>query len=136
MPEKVFQHTHRVTYGECTVGNHVYYARYLDLLEAARGEFFRFLEIPFLQLQKDGTIFPVIESHLRHKISARYDDLLTTEIWLTRLQGVRINFAYCVRNQDNGLVLEGETFHASSGLNEKPKRIPLPLIDRLQPYIK
>ena len=32
----VFLHRHRVTYAECTVGNHVYYSRYLDLLESAR----------------------------------------------------------------------------------------------------
>jgi len=30
----MFVHTHRVTYAECTVGNHIYHARYLDLLEA------------------------------------------------------------------------------------------------------
>ena len=136
MPETIFRHTHRVTYAECTVGNHIYYARYLDLLEEARGEFFRALEIPFLQLQNDGTIFPVIEARLRYKISARYDDLLAIEIWLTRLQGVRINFSYRVRNQDGGLVLEAETFHTCAGLNEKPKRIAEALIERLQPYLR
>ena len=39
----MFRHTHRVTYAECTVGDHVYHSRYLDLLEAARGEFMRSL---------------------------------------------------------------------------------------------
>ena len=38
-----FRHPHRVTYAECTVGNHIYHSRYLDLLEAARGEFLRSL---------------------------------------------------------------------------------------------
>ena len=135
MPGKVFLHTHRVTYAHCTVGNHIYYARYLDLLEEARGEFFRSFQVPLLQLQNDGTIFPVIESRLRYKIPARYDDLLAMEVWLTRLQGVRLNFACRVTNQNGGLVLEGETFHACTGLNEKPKRIPEPLIERLQPYL-
>ena len=36
-----FVHRHRVTYSECTVGDHIYHSRYLDLLEAARGEFMR-----------------------------------------------------------------------------------------------
>lgn len=36
-----FRYRHRVTYADCTVGNHIYYGRYLDLLEAARGEWFR-----------------------------------------------------------------------------------------------
>ena len=42
----VFRYIRRVTYAECTLGNHIYHARYLDLLEAARGEFFRQLGLP------------------------------------------------------------------------------------------
>ena len=37
----MYIYTHRVTYAECTVGNHIYHSRYLDLLEAARGEDFQ-----------------------------------------------------------------------------------------------
>jgi len=136
MSEKVFRHTHRVTYAECTVGNHIYYARYLDLLEAARGEFFRELGIPFSKLQSEDTIFPVIEAHLRYKSPARYDDLLAIEIWLTKLQGVRINFAYRIVNQHGALLFEGETMHVGASLNEKPKRISEPLIERLLPYLR
>ncbi|MEO5802776.1 MAG: thioesterase family protein, partial [Verrucomicrobiota bacterium] len=125
-----------VTYAQCTVGNHIYYARYLDLLEAARGEFFRELGIPFSQLQNEDTIFPVIESHLRYKAPARYDDLLTIEIWLAKLQGVRLNFAYRILNQNNTLILEGETLHVCAGLNEKPKRLPENLLELLTPYLR
>lgn len=135
MPEKTFQHFHRVTYSECTVGNHIYYARYLDLIEEARGEFFRSLGISLLQLQAEGTIFPVIESHVRYKMPARYDDLLQIETWLTRLQGVRINFASRVRNQAGQLVLEAETFHACAGRDEKPKRIPQNALEGLRIYL-
>ena len=48
----MFRYTHRVTYAECTVGNHIYHSRYLDLLEAARGEFIRSLGRPVLELQE------------------------------------------------------------------------------------
>jgi len=136
MSEQIFRHTHRVTYAECTVGNHIYYARYLDLLEAGRGEFFRAIGSPFSQLQYDDTIFPVIEAHLRYKGPARYDDLLAIEIWLTKLQGVRLNFGYRVLNQNNALLLEGETFHVCTGLNEKPKRPPEKLTEHLRPFLK
>lgn len=136
MSEKIFRHTHRVTYAECTVGNHIYYARYLDLLESARGEFFREIGSPFSQLQNEDTIFPVIEANLRYKAPARYDDLLSIEIWLTKLQGVRLNFAYRVLNQNNALLLEGETLHVCTGLNEKPKRLPERLGRRLSPYLQ
>jgi acyl-CoA thioester hydrolase len=136
MTAPVFQHVHRVTYAECTVGNHIYYARYLDLLEAARGEFFRQLGTTFLQWQEQDVIFPVIECHLRYKAPARYDDVLTTEIRITMAEGVRLNFAYRMLNQNGALILEGETFHIASGLNEKPKRLPEDLLSRLQPHLQ
>ena len=53
MATEVFRHSHRVTYAECTMGNHIYYARYLDLLEAARGEFFRSLGTTLRHWQLD-----------------------------------------------------------------------------------
>jgi acyl-CoA thioester hydrolase len=131
----VFRHTHRVTYADCTVGNHVYYARYLDLLEAARGEFARSLGTSFAQWQERDVIFPVIECRLRYKAMARYDDLLTIEVWLTAAERVRLNFAYRILNQDGRLLLEGETQHVCVGLNEKPKRLPEELVAALQPFL-
>ncbi len=32
MAENVFRWVYRVCYADCTVGNHIYYSRYLDLL--------------------------------------------------------------------------------------------------------
>jgi acyl-CoA thioester hydrolase len=132
----VFRHTHRVTYAECTLGNHIYYARYLDLLEAARNEFFRDLGVAFLQWQERDTIFPVVECRLRYQLPARYDEVLTTEVWLTAGTRARLNFAYRVLNEAGQLVLEAETFHVCTGLNEKPKRLPEELADRLKPYLR
>ena len=119
-----FRHLHRVSYAECTVGNHVYHARYLDFLEAARGEFLRSLGATVAFWQDQDTIFPVIEARLRYQFPARYDDLLAIEVWPSMVKGVRVNFSHRVLNQDNKLVLEAETFHACTSTAEKPKRIP------------
>lgn len=126
-----FQLHHRVTYGECTVGNHVYYARYLDLLETARGEFLRHLGLSFLELQRQELIFPVIECQLRYKAPARYDDLLTIAVWPSKVERVRLNFGYRITEAAGKLVLEAETFHVCAGLNEKPKRLPESLLKLL-----
>ena len=136
MCRSIFQCSHRVTYAECTAGNHVYYARYLDLLEAARGGFFRQLGASLLQWQGRDTVFPVIECHLRYKSPARYDDVLTIEVWVTLAAGARINFAYRVLTQTGKLVLEGETYHVCAKLNEKPRRLPTDLSGRLKPYLR
>lgn len=131
----VFSFSHRVTYAECTLGNHVYYARYLDLLEAARGEFFRNAGRTFLHWQEQDTIFPVLECHLRYKSAARYDETILIEVWVTAAAGVRLNFGYRILNQAGGVVLEAETVHVCTNLNEKPKRLPDDLRRLLAPWM-
>ena len=132
----MFRHTHRVSYAECTAGNHVYHSRYLDLLEAARGEFIRSLGPTVLHWQEKDVIFPVIEAQLRYKSPARYDDLLAIEVWPTLVERVRLNFGHRVTNQHGKLVLEAETFHACTGIDEKPKRMPEELVEKLKPHLQ
>jgi acyl-CoA thioester hydrolase len=132
----MFHYTHRVTYAECTVGNHIYHSRYLDLLEAARGEFIRSLGSTVLELQNRDCIFPVIEARLRYKFSARYDDLLTIEVWPTLVEKIRVNFGHRILNQNGKLILEAETFHVCTGIDEKPKRLPEDLVEKLKPLVQ
>jgi acyl-CoA thioester hydrolase len=131
---QVFRHQYRVVYADCTLGNHIYYSRYLDILEAARGEFFRHLGVPLLELQAQEILFPVVECHLRYKSPARYDDVLTVELWPTLVQGARLNFGFRIIKEDT-LILEGETFHVCTGLNEKPRRVPEGLAEKLKNFL-
>ena len=125
---------HRVVYAECTLGNHVYYSRYLDWLEEARGELFRSLEIPFLKLQSEGIQFPVLECSVRYKSPARYDDLLSIDVWVITLGPVRLEFAYRISNDIHRLILEARTLHVCASLNEKPKRLPKAVAEKLKPF--
>ena len=130
-----FRYNHRVTYAECTVGDHIYHSRYLDLLEAARGEFMRASGWTVLQWQERDCIFPVIEARLRYKFPARYDDVLTIEVWPTLMERVRLNFGHRVLNQHGKLILEAETFHACTTRAEKPRRLPEELAAALLPLL-
>ena len=132
---RIFRHIYRVVYADCTIGNHIYYARYLDILEAARGEFFRELGAPLLALQAQDTIFPVVECHLRYKCPARYDEVLTIELWIALAQGARLNFGFRILKDEKILILEGETFHVCTGHNEKPKRVPEALVTKLNNFL-
>jgi acyl-CoA thioester hydrolase len=131
----LFRYQHRVTYAECTLGDHVYHSRYLDMLEAARGEFIRSLGPTVLEWQERDLIFPVVEARLNYKSPARYDDLLTIEVRPTLASGVRVNFSHWVVNQNGKLLLEAETFHVCTGLDEKPKRLPPELAAKLAAQI-
>ncbi len=130
-----FRHTHRVTYADCTVGDHIYYARYLDLLEAARGEFFRQLGTTFQQWQEREIIFPVVECSLRYKAPARYDEVLAIEVWPVTVARIRLDFGSRILNEAGTLILEAETRHVCTGLDEKPKRLPEELVKLLQPWL-
>ncbi len=136
MSDQSFVHIHRVTYADCTIGNHVYYANYLGILEAARGEFFRHLDATLLHWQEAGLMFPVVEAHLRYKALARYDDVLSTEVWVTVAERVRLNFGYRVTNQSGDLVLEGETLHVCMSLEEKMKRLPEEFTAAVKPHLR
>ena len=131
-----FRYLHRVTYAECTIGDHIYHSRYLDLLEAARGEFMRSLGEPVVALQNADYIFPIIEARVRYKYPARYDDLLTIEVWMTRVERVRLNFGHRILNQDGKLIMEAETFHCCTSRDEKPKRLPENVTVKLGPFLQ
>jgi acyl-CoA thioester hydrolase len=133
MSPEPFSYTHRVTYSDCTLGNHVYYGRYLEWLEAARAEFFRARGASFLELQKQDTIFPVIECHLQYKSAARYDDLVSLSVWVCKIERIRLSFAYRVTHTSGRVILEAETLHVCTSISEKPKRIPEDLLALLKP---
>jgi acyl-CoA thioester hydrolase len=129
-----YHFSHRVTYADCTLGDHVYYARYLDFLEAARNELFRSLGAPMRELQEQDVIFPVVECRLQYKAPARYDDLITVELWLSGVERVRLNFSSRILNQAGNLLVEAETVHACTHCNNQPRRIPETLRSVLLPY--
>src|SRR3954470_23953538 len=133
--DQIFRHPHRVTYSECTLGNHIYYGRYLDLLEEARGEFCRHLGEPLIKWQQADTIFPVVECRVRYKGAARYDDLLKIEVWVSQLERVRLELAHRIVNEAGAEILVASTVHACTSLTDKLKRIPEELSTKLQPYL-
>ena len=136
MEDFTFKYQHRVVYAECTVGNHVYYARYLDMLEEARGELFRKAGSPLLELQFGGMAFPVIGAEIAYKGPARYDDLLTIEVWIAEMRGIRLNFGFRILNAGGNLLADGETRHVCASIDEKPMRMPPELAERLAPFVR
>ena len=114
-------------YADCTVGNHVFYARYLDVLERARGEFFRQIGKPMLHLQEAGLTFPVVECRLKYLAPARYDDSLIIEVSVTEAKGVRLNFRHRILDQNARCLVECETLHVCASLEGKPRRLPADL---------
>lgn len=135
MSEKVFQHSHRVSYAETTIGDHVYYSRYLEMIEECRGGFFRHLEIPLRSLQETrGMQFPVRECRIRYRGAAHHDDELTITAKVSRLNRARFTLAYEI-HRANDLLIAVEIEHACLGESGKALRIPTDVSDRLSSWL-
>lgn len=126
----------RVLYGDTDAGGVVYYANYLRFFEAGRTEFMRSRVLSYHDLEAQGFILPVVESHARYKASARYDDLLIVHSRLTLLRPVSCRFDYrIVRAEDNRLLVTGHTVHAVVDRQGKLSRFPAEVQVAMQGFV-
>lgn len=133
--QRTFIGTHRVSYSECTVGNHVYHSRFLDILERVRGEFFRSLDHCLRDLQEQEVIFPVTACQMRFRSMARYDEVLTIELWVTHLGRARFSCAGRFTNAPGEVLFEAVTELGCTNLEGRPRRLPPALSEALRPYL-
>jgi acyl-CoA thioester hydrolase len=136
MAGEIFRHRQRVIYAQCTIGNHVYHSRYLDILEASRGEFMRAMGYPLQRLQDEDFIFPVVSLRMKFLAPARYDDELVIELWLKNVTRVRLTVAAKVVSAEGKVFVEAETDHVCTSIHEKPKRMPSELLARCEAYLE
>lgn len=130
-----FRHPHRVVYSECTLGDHIYYARFLDLFEEARGELFRAMGTTFRAWQEAGLILPVLEADVRYARPVRYDEVVHVEVTPVVLGRLRLEFGYRVLGPGDDLRVTGRTLHVATSLDDKPRRLPPELLAALTPWL-
>ena len=114
----------KIYYYDTDCGGVVYYANYLKYLEEARTEFLEERGILVKDLIEQGTFFVVARQEIDYKLPARYADVLEIETRLTDTSGVRANFEYEIRNQNNQTVAKAKTVLVFVDINLKPKLIP------------
>jgi acyl-CoA thioester hydrolase len=120
-----FESTVRVRYPEVDPQGVVHHAVYLHYFEHGRTEMLRALGIPYSLLEKEGTRLMVVESHLLHRSSAGYDEVLRIRTRASRLSRVRIYLDYRLfREKAEELVCEGSTLMVAVDSAGKPKRLP------------
>ena len=134
MPGEIFRHRQRVIYAQCTLGNHVYHSRYLEILEAARGEFMRALGYPLRRLQDEDFIFPIISLRMKFLAPARYDEELVIELYLKELTRLRLTVGSRIVSEAGEVFVEAETDHVCTSIHEKPRRMPVELLEACKRY--
>jgi len=134
MAQSNFTHTHRVSYAECAPGDHVYFSRYLEMIEECRGELHRSIGLPLkLLAEREGVQFPVRECRVRYHGAARHDDLLRIEVGVLSIKRARITLAYRVC-RDEELLVSAEIEHVCTAADAKPRPFPAELLERLSAF--
>lgn len=115
----------RVRYAETDQMGVVYHSNYLVYFEIGRTEMMRASGISYADLEARGYVLAVTESSMKHKGSARYDDVLTVRTWLRDVTKTRLRFEYAVMRDDEVLT-SGHTVLAflSRTDNMRPVRAP------------
>jgi acyl-CoA thioester hydrolase len=114
----------RVRYAETDQMGMVYYANYFVWMEIGRTDFCRECGFRYADLEREEQAFlPVAEADCRYRSPARYDDDITVETTIERLNRRLIEFSYRIKTADTVLA-EGRTLHVIMGADGKPRSLP------------
>lgn len=127
---QVHRLTLRVKYADTDKMQVVYYGRYFEYFEAARNEMLRALGFEYTRLEALGVMLPVVAAHADYHASARYDDEVLIESFISDLGNVKITIAYRLLEKVSGKELvTGYTTHAFLTNNGRLTRPPQAFLD-------
>jgi acyl-CoA thioester hydrolase len=126
----------RVRYAETDQMGVVYHSHYFQYFEVARAEAIRELGFTYADMEKMGTIMPVIEVQCRYLRPALYDDMLTVKVILKELpQHHKIEFHQEVYNEKGDLLVSGKVIlYFMEAKTMKRSSMPEKLLEKLQPF--
>lgn len=124
--------TVRVPFYDTDAMGVVHHANYLRYFENGRVDWFRKRGVLYGSSMGDNIHLAAVESHVKYRSAARFDDLLVVQVRLADLQRISMKFAYTITNQHDGrLVAEGETVHACVSDAFRLKKIPVAVREAL-----
>ena len=125
----------RVRYAETDQMGYVYYGNYATYFEVARVEALRALGMTYKDLEDNGVMMPVLENHSIFLKPGKYDELLTLNVHIKELPGVKIRFHYEIFNEGDNLIHKGTTLLAFVNMQSgRPCKCPESMYDLLRPF--
>ena len=95
----------RVRYPEVDRSGAVHHSRYWVYFEMGRTELLRLQGVDYRDLEDKGILFVMAKCSAKYLAAARYDDLLTLSTRITRTGRARIDHAYELKRQSDGMLL-------------------------------
>lgn len=122
----------RVRYSETDKMGVVYYANYLVWCEVSRTESIRQQGDSYREWEEQGVALAVSDARIRYHRSARYDDLVRIDTYLTEVQSRSVTYEYRMTLAKSGeLLVTAATSLIAIAPNGRPIRIPATIRERL-----
>ena len=116
----MYEYSRPVFYYETDKMGVVHHSNYLRWLEEARTQFFNDKNLAYVETESYGVLSPITDATLKFKYPARFGDTFTVKLNMIKYTGVRFKVEYIVVNQNNDVLLEGESSHAFIDESFKP----------------
>lgn len=128
----------RVRYSETDQMGYVYYGNYPQYFEVGRVELFRYIGLPYKDIEEYGIMLPVADLSIKYIKPAKYDDELLITTTVKKLpEGARIVFEYEIKNQEDILLTKGETTLYFMDKNSgKILRCPEQILNIMKPFFE
>ncbi|MCH5184635.1 MAG: acyl-CoA thioesterase [Oscillospiraceae bacterium] len=108
-----------VRYAETDMMGIVHHSRYYPWFEQARTEFIKSAGMSYSQMEKDGILLPLAETHAKYIIPLKYEDEVRIFTTMTKLGVASCEFGYRVYRGEE-LCTTGRTVHAITNADFKP----------------
>ena len=95
---------YRVLYADTDAMGVMYYANYLRVYEAARGDFMRKIGFSFGQMESHGVVCPAINVNIEYIKYVRFDSLVRVVSTISKFPEAKLEFIQEMYDEDNYLV--------------------------------
>lgn len=115
---------HKVQYYETDKMNCVHHSNYIRWFEEARTWLMEASGFGYDKMEALGVVSPVLRAEAEYRSMTRFGETVEIETTVEAYTGIKIRFAYIVRDKETGVVrCKGKTEHCF--LNEKGRPIAL-----------
>lgn len=93
----------KIYYADTDAYGVVWHGAYLRWMEKGRCDFCEDLGFNLVELVKQDIALPVANMNVRFKASAKLNDVLIVETWISKLTSICVTFSQSIKNKDNGV---------------------------------
>ena len=124
----------KIYYADTDAYGVVWHGAYLRWMEKGRCDFSETLGFNLAELVKQDIALPVASMNVKFKASARLNDVLIVETWISKLTPLCVTFSQKITNKDTGMVYILADFDVVAVNNDGKlyRRIPEQLRVKLQ----